>query len=58
MSKMMFRKAIFSDYIHSTGKKLVDRRGYVHCRQMYAALLEQSRHRNTAKVKKSGWFRR
>ena len=55
---MMFRKAIFSDYIHSTGKKLVDRRGYVHCRQMYAALLEQSRHRNTAKVKKSGWFRR
>ena len=39
-------------------EKLVDRRGYVHCRQMYAALLEQSRHRNTAKTKKSGWFRR
>ena len=39
-------------------EKLSDRRGYSHCRQMYAALLEQSRHRNTANTKKSGWFRR
>ena len=30
-------------------EKLADRRGYKHCRQMYAALQEQSRHRNTAK---------
>lgn len=30
-------------------EKLSDRRGYKHCRQMYAALQEQSRHRNTAK---------
>lgn len=30
-------------------EKLSDRRGYKHCRQMYAALQEQSRHRNTAR---------
>ena len=30
-------------------EKLSDRRGYKHCRQMYAALQEQSRNRNTAK---------
>ncbi len=30
-------------------EKLADRRGYKHCRQMYAALQEQRRHRNTAK---------
>ena len=30
-------------------EKLSDRRAYKHCRQMYAALQEQSRHRNTAK---------
>ena len=30
-------------------EKLAARRGYSHCRQMYAALQEQSRHRNTAK---------
>lgn len=30
-------------------EKLSGRKAYSHCRQMYAALLEQSRHRNTAK---------
>ena len=30
-------------------EKLSARRGYSHCRQMYAALQEQSRNRNTAK---------